>query len=439
MKPESAFPSYPAYKDSRVQWLRDVPTHWDMLPLLSCFQQRVCPNAGGRISRVLSLSYGKIIDRDVESNNGLLPESFDGYNIVEPDDIVLRLTDLQNDQRSLRTGQVKVRGIITSAYVTVKPCQKVHIVFATYLLHGLDLLKVFYALGGGVRQSIKFGDLRRLPIALPPFPEQQAIAAFLDRETAKTDMLIEKQEHLVSLLTEKRQEVISRAVTKGLDPNVPMKDSGIEWIGKVPQHWDVGKIMHWFGTMSGSTPDTTQQTLYYHVDGFPWIRTTDLNNDYLSTYEVGITEAALRNSACTMLPANSVLIAMYGGDGTIGKNSLLRISACINQAVCALLPSKHFQPEFAFRFIQFYRPHWMYGAESSRKDPNISQYLIRHAPFLRPPLFEQKAISEFLEGEISRINTLVHKAQTSIDLLRERRSTLISTAVTGKIDVREAV
>ena len=140
-------------------WLPPMPQNWRVQPLFTVATERVQPNTGFRESRVLSLSYGKVVERDVESNFGLLPETFESYNIVEPNDIVMRLTDLQNDQRSLRTGQVTEQGVITSAYVTIVPSADLTPRFAHYLLHGYDLAKVFYRMGGGLRQSLKYADL----------------------------------------------------------------------------------------------------------------------------------------------------------------------------------------------------------------------------------------------------------------------------------------
>ncbi len=249
--------------------------------------------------------------------------------------------------------------------------------------------------------------------------EQQTIATFLDRETAKIDALIAEQQRLIELLKEKRQSVISHAVTKGLNPNAPMKDSGIEWLGEVPEHWEIGRVKTYFQTCSGGTPNTSQQELYYasEQDGVPWVRTTDLKNDVLRSVEVFITEKALVDTACSILPPDTVMVAMYGGDGTVGKNGLLAISAAINQAVCGLLPAKSHNPNYVFRFMQFYRPYWMIGAESSRKDPNISQERVGNAPFLKPPIEEQIDIVNFIDCETAKLDTLTTEAKTAITLL----------------------
>jgi type I restriction enzyme S subunit len=219
-----SFPRYPEYKDSGVEWLGEVPAHWELLPLFSCARERIESNRGMVENNLLSLSYGRIITKNMFSNDGLLPESFETYQVIRTGDVVFRLTDLQNDKRSLRTALVEETGIITFAYVAVSPIDIDPPLFS-YLMRAYDLTKVFYSMGGGLRQSMKFSDLKRLPVLIPPLPEQRAIAGFLDRETAKIDALVAEQERLCELLREKRQAVISHAVTKGLDPDAPMKDS----------------------------------------------------------------------------------------------------------------------------------------------------------------------------------------------------------------------
>ncbi len=172
---------YPKYKDAGMEWLEDIPDHWAVRPLFVALREREEKNVGLRVENVLSLSYGKIVPRNVESNFGLLPASFETYQIVRPGNIILRLTDLQNDKRSIRVGLVEQRGIITSAYLCLEPDPSLLSTFAHYLLLSFDLTKVFYNIGGGVRQSIKFETLRHLPILTPPLTEQRKIIAFLDR------------------------------------------------------------------------------------------------------------------------------------------------------------------------------------------------------------------------------------------------------------------
>ena len=231
------YKAYPEYKDSGVEWVMSIPSHWNVKPTFSCCDASTTKNTDGLEYNVLSLSYGKIVSRDIDSNYGLLPESFNTYQLVDKGDTILRLTDLQNDKKSLRVGLVTQKGIITSAYLKLAVKKYLTPVFLYQILHSYDTMKVFYSMGNGLRQSMKFEDFRRLPLLIPTIPEQYSIITFLNHKITKIDQLIKKQYKLIELLKEKRQAVISHAVTKGLNPDVPMKDSGVEWLGNIPEHW----------------------------------------------------------------------------------------------------------------------------------------------------------------------------------------------------------
>ena len=190
---------------------------WKHIPLAFCVSEVRRKNIGGHEQNRLSLSYGRIVRRDIDSADGLLPESFDTYNIVEAGDTVLRLTDLQNDQKSLRVGLVKETGIITSAYITVRPRTGIESRFLNYYLQNLDFQKDFYALGAGVRQSLKFDELRRIEVPEPPVQMQQDIADYLDKATARIDAFTAKVAKQIVLIKEHRQALITAAVTGAIE------------------------------------------------------------------------------------------------------------------------------------------------------------------------------------------------------------------------------
>jgi restriction endonuclease S subunit len=202
-----------AMKDSGVDWIGEIPAAWESLPLYAVAKENNVKNEGMACDNLLSLSYGRIIPKDIDTNFGLLPASFEGYQIVQPGYTVLRLTDLQNDKRSLRTGYVTETGIITSAYLGLIPGERLDSRYFTYLLHAYDLLKIYYGLGSGLRQSLKFSDMKRLPVMIPPMPEQQRIAAFIDKKTAKIEGLIADITAQIEKLKQYRQIVIHDAVT----------------------------------------------------------------------------------------------------------------------------------------------------------------------------------------------------------------------------------
>ena len=328
-----SLPRYPQYKESGLPWVGPIPEGWEVVPLLGVASERDESNKGMAEDNLLSLSYGRIVQKDMASNDGLLPESFETYQVVHPDDIVFRLTDLQNDKRSLRTAPVTQKGIITSAYLAVVP-RFINSRYFAYLLRSYDLTKVFYSMGGGLRQSMKYDDEKRLPVLKPTHDEQLAIANFLDRETAKIDTLIAEQEALLALLAEKRQATISHAVTRSLDPDVPMKDSGIAWLGGVPAHWKVGALGYLSSIQTGSTPD--RENPRYWNGSIPWIKTGEVSWTAIREAEEFITEDALANTAVKISGPGTLLMAMYGQGVTRGRVALLEIDATYNQACAAM-------------------------------------------------------------------------------------------------------
>lgn len=200
-------------KDSGIEWVESIPVHWDVRPLYYYFAERKKKNYLGQEQNLLSLSYGKVIRKDINTSEGLLPDSFNGYNIIEPGDIVLRLTDLQNDKRSLRTGLVKEHGIITSAYVTLKAAKEVVPEYFHYLLHAYDVMKVLYNMGNGVRQGLNYSELSKMHIVAPAIDEQKNIAAYLDAKCKEIESIIESKKQQLTVIDSYKKSLIYEYVT----------------------------------------------------------------------------------------------------------------------------------------------------------------------------------------------------------------------------------
>lgn len=200
-------------KDSGIEWVGNIPAHWDVHPLYYYFSERKKKNYLGKEQNLLSLSYGKVIRKDINTSEGLLPDSFNGYNIIEPGDIVLRLTDLQNDKRSLRTGLVKEHGIITSAYVTLKAAKEVVPEYFHYLLHAYDVMKVLYNMGNGVRQGLNYSELSKMHIVAPPLDEQKNIAARLDCVCQGIESIIASKKQQLAVIDSYKKSLIYEYVT----------------------------------------------------------------------------------------------------------------------------------------------------------------------------------------------------------------------------------
>lgn len=403
-------PAYDSYKESGVEWVGDIPTHWMTEPLWTVAEECDRPNVGMIENNLLSLSYGRIVQKDVNNNDGLLPASFETYQIVEPDDVVWRLTDLQNDKRSLRTARVPERGIITSAYLATRP-HRVSSSYFSYLLRAYDLMKVFYSMGGGLRQGMKFSDVRHLPILLPPPPEQTTIASFLDRETGMIDMLIDAQTRLIERLKEKHQAVVSHAVTKGLDAAAPMKDSGVEWLGQVPAHWNVCQLKH----------------LVFFQRGHDLPAQDRRAGDIPIYSSGGLLDYHDEAVAC----GPAIVTGRYG---SIGEFTLVNGPYWpLNTALYSIeLPGN---PAFTRYVLESLRPLFlMYAAKSAV--PGVDRNDVHRLLVAIPDLDEQKAIADNLDQQSAQWQALLDAAQAAIALLQERRAALISAAVTGKIDVR---
>lgn len=431
-------PPYADYKDSGIDWLGAVPLHWTPKPLFAVVRQRDTSNAGMVENNLLSLSYGQIVRKNIDDNDGLLPASFETYQVVEPDDIVWRLTDLQNDKRSLRTAIVRERGIITSAYLATYAPDVVPS-FLNYLLRAYDHTKVFYSMGGGLRQSMKFSDVKWLPIVLPSMAEQSAIAAFLDRETAKIDELVEEQRRLIALLKEKRQAVISHAVTKGLDPNAPMKDSGVEWLGEVPAHWEVTALKRLCDKITDGahiSPETEGGTR-------PFVSTKDVSDAGIDFDGCLLTSESsyeyLVRTGCQPIDGD----VLFSKDGTIGRTVVVRGSRdfVVASSLIIIRPNaSDLDADFLHYLCQSVPVSSQ--VESFVKGAGLPRLSIQN--LLRvigvfPPLPEQLAIAQHLSGLVSQFFALIDQAESGIALLQERRAALISAAVTGKIDVRDLV
>ena len=204
-------------KDSGVEWIGEIPEGWEVKQLRTYFSRRINKNIYLQESNLLSLSYGHIVRKNIDTKEGLLPESFDGYNIVEDGDIVIRGTDLQNDHRSLRTGLVTERGIITSAYITLKPKEDVNSAYYHYLLHCYDISKVFYSMGGGLRQSLDYWEFIRIPVLHPTDREQEEIISYIKTKCTAIDATIEKKKKAIEKWEEYKKSLIYYAVTGKID------------------------------------------------------------------------------------------------------------------------------------------------------------------------------------------------------------------------------
>ncbi len=432
---------YPAMKDSGVPWLRQVPEHWQVSPAFAAYRPRQLKNTGLVEPTVLSLSYGRIIVKAPERLRGLVPESFETYQIVEPGNIIVRTTDLQNDQTSPRVGHARHRGIITAAYMCLETRPIVLNEFGYQYLNAYDLLKIIYGFGSGLRQNLDFSDIKRMPVLVPPRDEQAAIVRFLDHADRRIRRYIRAKQKLIKLLEEQKAAIIHRAVTRGLDRNVRLRPSGVEWLGEVPEHWEVWQIGHFAAVGNGSTP-SRGNTAYWSGGTYPWLNSSSVNAGTIRSSDQFVTDAALRECHLPRVPSGSVLVAITGQGKTRGTAAVLLIEATINQHIAFITPrrqSKTVSPDYLRMFLSgAYSELRRMSDDSGSTKGALTCEDLRHFRVLLPPADEQREIVQRTQGATAEVEAAHRLAESEISLLREYRTRLIADVVTGKLDVREA-
>lgn len=422
---------YQGYKGSKAPWVGRLPAHWDEKPLFAVARERSAPNTGMRENNLLSLSYGRVIRKDIDTNQGLLPESFETYQIIERGDIVLRLTDLQNDQKSLRTGRCEERGIITSAYTAVIP-EKLDSRFFDYLMRSYDTQKAFYSMGGGLRQSLNYADIRRVPIPVPSANEQRQIVGFLNEQTSQIDKLIERKRSFIELLGEKSLAIAAHGVTGGFSRTNHISSDAPAWLGRIPSRWRTVRIAEIFRETVRAA-DTNLPVLAVSIHH--GVSDKELDNEERAR-KVNLSED--RTKYQRVQPGDLVynmMRAWQGGFGTVTVDGL------VSPAYVVAEP----KAEFRTKFIEL-QLRTASGAEEVRRySKGIADFRqrlywehFRNLKVCLPPLKEQDEIIAHIESEQARLALLKTKTERSIELLREHRTALITAAVTGKIDVRNA-
>ncbi|MGU3628568.1 restriction endonuclease subunit S [Comamonas sp. C24C] len=362
-----------------------------------------------------------------------------GYTYFREGDVSLaKITPcFENGKGAIMSGLTGGAGFGTTELIVARP--RMEQISSTYL-HRLFTSWPFRRMGeaamygAGGQKRVPDNFVRNFAIGIPPLEEQAAITIFLDRETAKIAALIADQEKLIALLAEKRQATISHAVTKGLDPDVPMKDSGVAWLGMVPAHWGVVRVKDVTRLESGHTP-SKQFPEYWENCEIPWVSLNDSKflaaNDYISDTAVRINELGLANSSARMLPAGTVV---FTRDATIGLASITTLPMAVSQHLIAWCPSGR----ILLRIFNAMKPHldsYTFGATIK----TIGMADVKKLVTTVPPLEEQIAITKFIESELVKLASLTENAQRAVALLKERRSALITAAVTGQIDVRHLV
>ena len=426
---------YPHYRDSGIEWLGGIPEGWNIGKFRHVFRESSEMNGPTPVGEMLSVSGYRGVELKVydDENRKRSDADLETYRVVRPGQLAVNTMWLNY----AGLGVSELTGHMSPAYRAYEIVGEVHARFIHHLMRCSLYVTAYTGELAGIRPNslqMSRSTLMEWPVVLPTLDEQRQIADYLDTHTAKIDTLIGKQEQLIETLAERRQAVISHAVTKGLDPNVPMRDSGILWLGQVPRAWSV-KRLSWLFSVIGSGTTPPRDDMDYYGPGTPWVTTGELReNTILATVDTVTSKALATFPTLRVYEPGTLLIAMYGA--TRGRLGVLGVAACTNQACCALASPGEVNTRYVHYALLASRKYLLVMAVGGSQQMNINQDTIRSLRLATPSLAEQMAIVEYLDKETAQMDALSAKARQMIDVLKERRQALISAAVTGKIDVR---
>ena len=402
---------YDSYKDSGVKWLGEIPSHWEMKRWRFLMYENIAKNTNCDVRLQLQFKYGNIVRKSNQSEEKDVLETISKYTVVEPDDIMINGLNLNYDFVSQRVARVREEGVITSAYVSLRPTEIADSRFYTYFLKSMDAKKMFHGMGTGIRLTLAYNELKNQFLPKPSLKEQQAIANYLDEATSKIDEAIAQQQKMIDLLNERKQIIINNAVTKGLDPNVKMKPSGIDWIGDIPEHWSLMKLKY-LGMMKsgdGIKNEQLKENGEYPVwGGNGLMGYTDIYNTKDNAIVIGRVGALCGNVRLVYSPVfvtDNALI--YSITGIIDHKFLL----------------------YAMRSAN------LNSLNSSNAQPLITGTKVKNVSIPYPSKDIQKKIVSYIDNRIYQIDKVIENYSSSISLLQERKQIIINDVVTGKVKV----
>lgn len=400
---------YAQMRDSGVPWIQSIPEPWGVRVLFQLADQVKNKNKDLLERNLLSLSYGRIKRKDINNPEGLLPESFDGYNIIEANDIVLRLTDLQNDHTSLRVGQSAERGIITSAYTTLRPSALINPQYLYYVLHAYDLIKGFYGMGAGVRQGLNYDEVKTIKVPFPSMQEQTSIVAYLDDQIAQIDSIITEALASIEEYKQWKSSAIFEATTKGISRDVEMRDSRVEWIGRIPKGWKIASLKHLCSMQAGKnlTAEQILENGKYPVYGGNGIR------GYYNQYN------------------NEGSYILVGRQGALCGNAHL-VEGQFWATEHAVVTTNKPGVDLTYLYFMLIAMNLNQYASNAAAQPGLSVNVIQNIKIVFPPLSEQRNIAKHLNERCSQIDSLIEEKKALVYDLETYKRSLIYEIVTGK-------
>lgn len=428
------------YKDSGIPWIGEIPKEWDVSLIGSCIKEVDCKNTDSKEDNALQFKMGTIISKR-NGDSKYNPETLEAYNIVKIGDIIINGLNLSFDLISQRVGLVKENGVITSTYIAVRPTTNISNEFLTYLFKAYDNCKAFHSMGRGLRQTLSYGELRKYYVVLPLKEEQQRIAEFLDRKCGEIDEAIALQEEFIEELKAYKQSVITEAVTRGLNPNVKFKDSGIDWIGKIPQEWKCEKVKHIISSIASGVSVNAEQIPATDKE-LGVLKTSSVSSNYFIPTENKKVDVEEMGRVSCPVKADTIIVSRMNTPDLVGSAGY-----CDDNIPNLYLPDRLWQVEtindrvsarYLWRFLislsaRYYYSSLSQGTSSSMQNISQSQFESAYVPV--PPLTEQQQITDYLDNKCTEIDSLIAIKQQKIEELKDYKKSIIYEYVTGKKEV----
>ena len=405
---------YDSYKDSGVKWLGEIPSHWKMERWRFLMNENVSKNNNCNVRLQLQFKYGDIVRKSNQSEEKDVLETISKYTVVEPDDIMINGLNLNYDFISQRVARVREEGAITSAYVSLRPTEIADSRFYTYFLKSMDAKKMFHGMGTGIRLTLSYNELKNQFLPKPSIKEQEAIANYLDSATSKIDEAIAQQQKMIDLLNERKQIIINNAVTKGLDPNVKMKPSGIDWIGDIPEHWEIRRMRYLCKITTGN-----KDTINRVDDGlYPfYVRSPKVERINSYSYD-----------------GEAVLMA---GDG-VGAGKVFHYvngKFDYHQRVYCFYEIEMIKAKLLYYYMQNLFKYVIEQLSAKSTVDSVRLNMIQDFVVCIPSIKEQIEIVNFIDKEFANIEKAIQISLNQISLLQERKQIIINDVVTGKVKV----
>lgn len=424
---------YDSYKDSGVEWIGEIPSTWTTLKFGFLFRTVSIKNNDGEINLSVYRDYGVIPRDSRDDNHNVVSEDTSNYKLVEIGDFVM-------NKMKCWMGSIGVsnyRGIVSPSYTVMKLVSNHNSNYINYLIRSKTYIPEYRRLSYGVREGqwdLRFEDFRDIISVLPPFSEQQQIVSFLDSKTSQIDELIQKKVRKIELLKEYRTSLINQVVTKGLNPNVEMKDSGVEWIGGIPSHWEKKRLKHITKSINGYSFKSDDFDREFDI---PVLRIGDVGDEIDFENCVKVKSHFLEEKKEFIVKKYDILIGLTGG--TIGKSGKYNYDSpsLLNQRVGLLRNKESVLNGLLYHYVksEVFIRYIFFDCYGGGQD-NISMNDILNMVFPYPPLPEQNEIVSYLDEQTQKIDSSIQSEVKKIELLKEYRQSLISEVVTGKIDVR---